>query len=621
MIRYFKTKIFPLIGFVLFSAVLAAGAGCGDSSSKSSLSAELTGLVLSSGTITPNFSAGTASYAAAVAFSVDSITVTPTAADSGATVAVNGTAVSSGIASGEISLSEGINKVEVLVSRSGKTKTYTVDVTRGTGAEASIGADGYASYSTGTIGGASADSLHQYIVTNRNELIKALYTDVVMSSDGTWTGKADTLAKIVYVKGTINLCVDGNNNELKEADFIAAVPSASSYTSDAYVAAYKPSVWNAANWNSIKPKTVSGTLESMRSALSSYQSKIVKTALPSNTSLLGLGTNAKIIKGQLSIGAGTDNVVIRNIEFQDSFDYFPVWDPTDSFQYDATKEISQMLGGHWNANYDNIGLSGGMHVWIDHCTISDGDREDHSFPSVFEEPHIGVDYVVEHHDGAIDIGLTSDYVTVSNNHIKNHDKSHLIGSSDTVSTANGWGYLHVTLHDNWWENAGQRLPRVRLGYVHVYNNYYSGQIGYPGQYQPSDTVLRDAVPNNRFLYGIGIGFLAKIYSENNSFEIKDSPTGAYLATVAVTFYTWHKTDPTTGLAGGSHTYFYDSGTTLNGSAVDMVSAAQAAATAAGKPALYSTPEIWKPSSVYSYTPKVASEVKVFVTANAGAGIL
>ncbi|MFT4173620.1 MAG: PbsX family transcriptional regulator [Rhodocyclaceae bacterium] len=507
----------------------------------------------------------------------------------------------------------------------------------------SLGADGWASYGNnnlgvaGTTGGDGADAAHTYTVTNRNELILALYPNAVINDDGTFTGTLDTTKKIVYVKGTINLSMNKALVELKEADYAAA-----GYNFDDYVAAYKPSVWNVAlDSSTSKPKKPSGTQETLRSTSSGNQAKVVKVALGSNTSLIGLGADARIIKGQVSIGDGTDNVVVRNITFEDSFDYFPSWDPTDSWVLDTTKAGCQATyvsatqgpqmcpGGHWNSNYDTLTLSGGTHVWIDHCTFTDGDREDHTFPSVFELPHKGLDYIVEHHDGAVDVTNKSNFVTLSYNHVKNHDKTHLIGGSDSIGTydsttgiaTNGFGALSVTLHHNWWENAGQRLPRVRFGKVHVYSNYYSGQVGYTGQYAPidSDNVT---VPNNRFLYGMGIGYLSKIYSENNVFEIADAPAGnSTKASVNSMFYVWHKASPTTGTGPdvNQSTYFYDAGSTLNGTVQDIFTAANLAASAAGKPTLLSTDVVFKPSSFYTYTPDTAAAVKAKVVAGAGAG--
>ncbi|MDQ8022149.1 MAG: hypothetical protein REI94_09930 [Moraxellaceae bacterium] len=511
----------------------------------------------------------------------------------------------------------------------------------GVAGPSSLGADGWANSQTDKVtGGDGADAAHTYTVTNRNELIQALYGGgATINADGSFSGTLDTTKKIIYIKGTINLSMNKALVELVEADYVAASVAAQPYDFAAYVAAYKPSVWNAdpANWDTPnnRPKAVSGAQETARAAASANQGKIVKIPVSANTSLLGLGADAKIIRGQLSLGDGADNVVIRNIAFEDAFDYFPVWSPTDSFSLttpaqagcqaayvDATTGPQMCPGGRWNSNYDLITLNGGKRIWIDHCSFSDGSREDHTFASVFDAPHVGVDYFIQHHDGAVDITNKSDFVTLSYNHIKNHDKTHLIGSSDTVNVNNGWGALSVTLHHNYYENAGQRLPRVRMGKVHLYNNYYSGQIGYLGAYAPVDGTY---VPPNRHLYGMGIGYLAKIYSENNVFDITSG--NSTVVDDTVTFYTWHKASPSNPATDSAKldylqkTYFYDSGTLLNGAGTSLFVSANAMAASMSKPVLEDTSTFWTPATNYTYTPDAANTVKAKVMANAGAGKL
>lgn len=91
----------------------------------------LSALSLSVGTLSPAFAAGTVSYTASVANGITNITVTPTANDAGATITVNGTAVNSGAASGNVALSVGANVISVAVTAAnGQSKTYTVTVTR-----------------------------------------------------------------------------------------------------------------------------------------------------------------------------------------------------------------------------------------------------------------------------------------------------------------------------------------------------------------------------------------------------------------------------------------------------------------------------------------------------------
>jgi len=97
-----------------------------------SADATLSNLTLSTGTLTPAFASGTTSYTASVANTVASITATPTTTSAVATVKVNGTAVTSGMASGAIALNVGPNTITTVVTaQDGTTKqTYTVTVTR-----------------------------------------------------------------------------------------------------------------------------------------------------------------------------------------------------------------------------------------------------------------------------------------------------------------------------------------------------------------------------------------------------------------------------------------------------------------------------------------------------------
>jgi gliding motility-associated-like protein len=86
----------------------------------------------SNGTLSPSFQPATLSYTASVSSALTSMTVTPTAADSTATIRVNGVIVSSGKASQVISLGVGQNIINTVVTAQDTTvvKTYTLTVTR-----------------------------------------------------------------------------------------------------------------------------------------------------------------------------------------------------------------------------------------------------------------------------------------------------------------------------------------------------------------------------------------------------------------------------------------------------------------------------------------------------------
>jgi uncharacterized delta-60 repeat protein len=107
-----------------------------------STNANLSALSLSSGTLSPSFAGGTTSYTASVSNATTSITVTPTVAQANATIEarVNGgsyAAVTSGSASGTLSINVGGNTVDVRVTAQDGTtqKTYAVTVTRQSAAQ------------------------------------------------------------------------------------------------------------------------------------------------------------------------------------------------------------------------------------------------------------------------------------------------------------------------------------------------------------------------------------------------------------------------------------------------------------------------------------------------------
>jgi pectate lyase len=332
--------------------------------------------------------------------------------------------------------------------------------------------DGWASLAPGTTGGAAAADDHVYTVHNRKELVAAL-------NDGAYPPPStpSNTAKIIYVDGTIDANVDDNNQPLTCTDYYTQ-----GYTLEAFLATYDPAVWG-------RDEEPSGPLEDARLASRNTQQARVRIKVGSNTTIVGLGKKARILGAWLDIRGTSSvpatNIIIRNITFQDTYDCFPAWDPTDGDL------------GSWNALYDSISLRYTDHVWVDHNTFEDRDTADSKQPNYF-----GVLYQV--HDGELDITNASDLVTVSWNRFRNHDKVMLIGSSDSASADRG--KLRVTIHHNVFDNLGQRTPRVRFGQVHVYNNYY--QI----------------VKNPGYVYSWGVGIESAIYAENNFFLTDKSVT-------------------------------------------------------------------------------------------------
>lgn len=90
----------------------------------------LTGLTISSGTLSPAFSSSNYSYSDSVGSDVGSVTVTPSAASG--TIKVNNQVVTSGSPSQSITLATGNNIVTVTVTSADNlmTETYTINVTK-----------------------------------------------------------------------------------------------------------------------------------------------------------------------------------------------------------------------------------------------------------------------------------------------------------------------------------------------------------------------------------------------------------------------------------------------------------------------------------------------------------
>jgi pectate lyase len=344
--------------------------------------------------------------------------------------------------------------------------------------------DGWAAAAGGTTGGAAATRANVFFVDNRRELADAL--------------RGDT-AKIVYVRGGIDGNVDDANQPISCDQY--ADPG---YSLPAYLAQYDP-----ATWGRVEP---AGPLEEARVRSQLNQAARVVVPAGSNTTIVGLGDDATL-RGLTLRVAKADNVIIRNVRFEDSYDCFPQWDPTDGDT------------GNWNSEYDNLVLTGATHVWVDRCEFSDGGNTD--LPVYFGRKY-------EVHDGLLDVVTGADLVTLSYNHFHEHDKSILIGNTD--SPTNDVGKLRVTLHHNLFENLGSRAPRVRYGQVHVFDNLY---------------VIPEAAG---YEYSWGVGVESKLYAENNFFETARDVSPSLFAK-------WWK-----------GTVLHATGTLQNGHPVDVVAA-------------------------------------------------
>lgn len=409
--------------------------------------------------------------------------------------------------------------------------------------------DGRVVQATGTTGGAAASAAEVYVVDTWTELRDAL----AGRPGGSQTdARRSTTPRIVYVRGTLDAFEAADGTRLTCDDFAAQVTVAGTgapFSMNDYVAHFDP----AGPWGREDP---AGPLEDARVAAAAVQARQTQQHVGSNVTVVGVGDDAGIVGANLRIRDAA-NVIVRNLTLSDAYDCFPQWDPGDG----AT--------GNWNSAYDNLSVWTSTSVWADHLTLDDGDHPPASLPTVYGRPF-------EVHDGLLDVTHGSDLVTVSWSHFADHDKTSIVGSSD--SRLQDRGQHRVTYHHNRWTDVGQRAPRVRFGDVHVYNNLYE-------QTRPG-----------LFSYYWGAGIESSIVAENNAIELADG------------------VDPARVVAEWKGTQLRETGTLVNGEPVDVVAAFNAAA----PPLPLADTARWTPADHYDPVVQPTEEVAAAVRAGAGA---
>jgi len=323
--------------------------------------------------------------------------------------------------------------------------------------------DGWGSAGDGTSGGAAAEDTQVHLAQSRADLITALGGDNA-------TNAGNATPKIIFVEGEIDGLEDGDGGVLTCDDF--ADPE---YDFDEYLATYDPDVWG-------RDEDPSGPLEDARDRSMRNQQRHTEIGVGSNTTVIGLpGATLKHLTLMFNLA---DNVIVRNVTFEDATDCFPLWRPTDG-------EF-----GNWNSNYDFVSVRRGSNFWFDHNTFR---ASTEPLPEFFDRKY-------EIYDGMLDITHTADRVTVSNNVFADHDKMMLIGSTNNPDSGDP-GRLNVTLRHNVFDGIGQRAPRMRFGQIDVYNNYYKAAV---------------ATPNAVFDYLWGVGVESQGYFENNYVDLRGS---------------------------------------------------------------------------------------------------
>ncbi|MDE6408036.1 MAG: InlB B-repeat-containing protein [Anaeroplasmataceae bacterium] len=155
-----------------------------------------------------------------------------------------------------------------------------------------------------------------------------------------------------------------------------------------------------------------------------------------NITIEGIGTDAAIFQWGFAFKK-CNSIEIKNLRF-----------------YNYTEDAVGFEGGSSSDN--NYG-----NYWVHNCTFDIGVN---NWDVCYENDKMDG-------DGSSDVkychNVTISYVQYNKTH-----KTNLIGSSDSALQYN------ITLHHNYYNNCGSRLPLVRQTNIHMYNNYYYKSTGY-----------------------------------------------------------------------------------------------------------------------------------------------
>ncbi|MER6715952.1 pectate lyase [Streptomyces sp. NPDC000877] len=323
---------------------------------------------------------------------------------------------------------------------------------------------GWASAGPGTTGGAGGRT---WTVDTRAELKEALAN-----------GGEPTAPKVIRVVGDINGHESDDGSLLGEQDY------APGYGLGTYMSCFGEdgSAWSDTRFDHCKRQ------RQLRQTGSNIEKAQIQLTVPSNTTLVGAGRDARLLGVFLTVNTGR-NIIVRGLHLEAPVDHFTSWSPDDGTH------------GSWNARFDALTVITGRNIWIDHCTFTDGRFPDREAPPGFHGER------VQRHDGLLDIEDGSDFVTVSDSRFEDHDKAILIGSGDGRGDRDR-GHLKVTFARNLFDGIGQRAPRVRFGQVHAVNNVHRGRPP---------------------LYALGVGVESAIFSERNVFRYPGAAPSVALA--------------------------------------------------------------------------------------------
>jgi pectate lyase len=198
-------------------------------------------------------------------------------------------------------------------------------------------------------------------------------------------------------------------------------------------------VFGGALGDTIEAKTISD----LKTYLGDSSPHIVKFAgefvgpdtifVKSNKTFLGIDSTSHLRNIEVRINQAR-NVILRNITVSHVH-------PKDAF---AINDKSQ-------------------NIFIDHCEAY-SQRGDNDGNGIGDE-----EADKDWYDGLLDIKNQSSFITVSGSSFHDHYKVCLMASNDAAFADS---IARITFHHNYFFNCSSRLPMIRFGKAHIFNNYY-----------------------------------------------------------------------------------------------------------------------------------------------------
>ena len=301
---------------------------------------------------------------------------------------------------------------------------------------------------------------------------------VTVSSRSDFINYAKKGGYVIYVNGMIDLS-DGYmpssaGGSTSKLDSLVKSNTSSKYSSySSFITAYANGCSTSTNDKS--SSSPSSSLGKYLWACNTAYGNMIKVNVASNTWIVGKDSSAGVKGGMLNISS-VSNVVLRNLTIQDAYDPFPHHEANDGY----------------NAQWDCVVIQGSSSdVWIDHCTFKD------SLGLTTVKTGGSTSEKWQTYDGLCDMKGSVKNIVVSWCKFQDHDKTMLIGSSDSDGSNST---RTITLHHNYFYNCGQRLPMVRNSRLHMFNNYYDASN-----------------PRYAQQYCVGVRNNALIIAENNIF--------------------------------------------------------------------------------------------------------